>query len=338
MPSTAHTAGRACALIEVFVSLAIVAVLLAIFTLSAADSRRNASLGESLNNLKQFAWAGSAYTADNSERFWTFSWQAGSTSPSEFPDLEFASTDLEAAANQAVDIIRRRANPTMPRVTNWVPQILYNQLVLADHMNIPLPTPWVASPADATRLAWQRWPANPIPLPDGGGLQLRWVYSSSYEVGAAFWQRDQKVGADSVIEQSSSHNTYFIPQPLLPMGDRLITQVVHPSRKAMVWDSHQRHFGSRVAFFGYAEARVPVLTVDGSATVRATSEANNGFRPNSPSSGIPTQYSYTPQSYEPGALPGSPTVNGRYRWTRGGLTGRDFGASEVCTGQPGCTP
>jgi prepilin-type N-terminal cleavage/methylation domain-containing protein len=62
------------ALLEVLVSVVIVGVLLAIFTMAASDSRRNASLSASINNLKQFAWAGSTYAADCDERFWTFSW------------------------------------------------------------------------------------------------------------------------------------------------------------------------------------------------------------------------------------------------------------------------
>jgi prepilin-type N-terminal cleavage/methylation domain-containing protein len=337
MATSTHRAGFA--LLELLVSLAIVGVLLAVFALGAADARRNSSLGDSIGNLKQFAWAGSAYTADNAERLWTFSWRAGATSPSEYPDLEFSFTDVDAAANQAVDIIRRRADPTMPRMTSWVPHILYSQLVLADHLNLPLPTPWVASPGDATRLGWQQWPNNPVPLPSPGDpSSRRWVYSSSYELGPAFWNRDQRVANQYVVEQASSHNTYTLPSPLFPLGDRLITQVAFPSQKAMVWEMHQRFFGARVAYFGYPEARVPVLTVDGSVLVRATNEANVGFRPNQPESTLNTVYSYLPASFEPPAISGGGIITGRYRWTRAGLAGRDFGGPEACSGQPGCTP
>lgn len=326
------------ALIEVLVSLAIVAALLTVFALSAADSRRAASLGDSINNLKQYAWAGSAYTGDCAERVWTFSWRAGTSQPSEYGDLQFAPTDLDAAACQAADIIRRRHNGNFPRISAWVPHIMTSHLVLADQFNLPLPLPWVASPADVNRLAWQRWPNNPVPLPLGPPENVRWVYSSSYEFGPAFWSRDQRQGSQNTVEQSSTHNTYIILSGVI-LGDRSLTQVVYPSRKAMVWESHQRFFGPRTAFYAYPEARVPVLTVDGSVVARASSEANDGFSPNNPTSPFPTRFTYSPLNYESPALPGvSAVVAGKMRWTRGGLTGRDFGAPEVCTGQGGCTP
>ena len=63
-----------------------------------------------------------------------------------------------------------------------------------------------------------------------------------------------------------------------------------------------------------------------------------GFRPNQPTAPLATQFSYSPLWFEPPAIPNGGIMFGRYRWTRGGLTGRDFGAPEVCTGQPGCTP
>ncbi len=302
------------------------------------DARRHASLGESLNNLKQFAWAGSAFTADNDERVWSFTWRAGQN-PSKFEDLQVSANDLEAAENQAADILRRRVHPDFPRIPNWIPHIMTSHLVLADHLDLPEPLPWVISPADSTRLAWQQWPDNPIPLPTEDPTSLGWIYSSSYEFPPAFWTRDQRSATELTIQQATTHATYQIPAPQLPMGDRLITQIVHPSRKAMMYEMHQRYFGTRVVYFTFTEARVPVLTTDRAASVRATSEANLGFRPNAPANAGSTSVTYSPAAWEPPQPDGLSSVAvGRYRWTRGGLTGRDIGAPEVCTGQPGCVP
>jgi Tfp pilus assembly protein FimT len=339
MPIAPRRVRSGFALVEVVVAAVVVGVLLAVFTLAGVDSRRVASLGDSINNLQQFAGASAAYTADCADRFWAFSWRAGTT-PSAYPDLQFAVTDLDAAANQAVDIMRRRANPNMPRMTSWVPHILYSQLVLVDQLNLKLPLAWAVSPGDATRVAWQQWPNNPVPLPSPGDpTSLRWVYSSSFEVGPAFWAHDQRSGSTFTVEQGTTHNQFTFPTIDMPLGDRVMTDVRYPSAKAMMWDSHQRYFGNRVAYFGYPEARVPVLTVDGSVLVRATSESNNGFLPNNPTSPFWATYTYSPQTYEPPALSGvGSNVKGQYRWTRGGITGRDFGFPEVCTGQGGCTP
>jgi prepilin-type N-terminal cleavage/methylation domain-containing protein len=337
---------RGYALVEVLVSVVIVGALLAIFTLAASDSRRNASLSESINNLKQYAWAGSQYSAECNERFWTFSWTATNN-----PTGEPFATDLEAAAAQAVDIINRRTNLTMTP-PSWIPHILYSHLVLADQLNLPLPLPWSVDPTDTYRMAWQRCESEPdpgacflgLPLtqrPNEGSLNdgLRWMVSSSYQVGPAFISRDMGGGANRTLE-SALVTHYNFSTGNLPFGDRLMTQVAFPSRKVMMFDQFQRHFGGRIAYYAYPEARVALLLADGSAGVRGTSSSNTGFYPNQPAQDLPTRFNYQPRAWEPPTLSGAAVqlVTGYYQWTRGGLSGRDIGAREVCTGQPGCTP
>jgi hypothetical protein len=334
MMATTYRKGarRGAALIEAVVATAVVGVVLAVFSLAATDSRRNASPSDSINNLKQFAWASSQYTADCNERLWSYS------------------GDLQAAAAQATDIINRRTNLDLITPVNWIPHVLYSHLVLVDHLNLPLPTPWAADPADENRMVWQRCASEPNPQacffalpptqrPGSNNESLRYMVSSSYQLGPAFFSEDQRQPGSNTLESAlTTHYTYNVGH--LPLGDRHVTQVAFPSRKVMMWDQYQRHFGARVAYYAYAEARVPVLMVDGSAGVRATSESNPGFYPNNPQHPSALRFNYAPRVWELPTLSGGATdlVTGYYQWTRGGLTGNDFGAPEVCTGQIGCAP
>ena len=67
-----------------------------------------------------------------------------------------------------------------------------------------------------------------------------------------------------------------------------------------------------------------------------TADANPGFQPNRPAHPSATVYQYNPYGFEPRTLSGEErdTVKGYYRWTRGGLSGIDYSATEVDTGQP----
>lgn len=334
------------ALVEAVVCALVVAVLLAVFALAGADNRRNASLSGSISNLKQFAWAGSAYTADCSDRFWTFSW----TRLDHPPGFSFAS-DQDAAIGQATNIIQRRALPSFTTPVNWLPHISYSSLVLADQLNMDLPIPWLVSPMDPWRPTWQQCldapnpsgcflalPISRRPQEQSNNDTLRWMFSSSYQLGPAFISRDTREGSQTTV-QSSLSNHYNYDVGSLPLGDRLMTQVVYPSRKAMLWDTYQRHFG-RNLYYAYPECRLPILQADGAALVRATSESNQGAYPNLPTNPAPIRFNYVPRPWEYPTRSGtaSELVTGYYQWTRGGLRGRDFGDVEVCTGQPDCTP
>src|SRR6185295_177431 len=96
--------------------------------------------------------------ADNEDRVFSFSWRQGERHVD--PDgyvYPAASSDLQAAADQAVSIIRRRAGrPDMTAVFNWIPHIFYNYLALVDYLGRPLPAEFAVSPSDHTVLAWQR--------------------------------------------------------------------------------------------------------------------------------------------------------------------------------------
>ncbi|HYE03298.1 MAG TPA: hypothetical protein VD963_08680 [Phycisphaerales bacterium] len=336
--TTRRTARSGFALAELLTTVAVVAVAACVLLAAGAEPRRVGTLSGSMANLRQFAAGGSSFAADNQGFVWGYTWDRF-TQASQWPDLNnHGGSDLQAAANQAVDIIRRlsgRTPATAPAIFSWVPHLLYAHLPLIDHLGEELPARWAISPADSQRLLWAghhlSFPTGvPQPLPFGSpGTIYRWAYSSSYELGPAFFSNDARTATQEVVAQGSTHSTYTVPNGSLRR--RLVSDVRHPSQKVMVYESHQRHFGPRVAYFAYPEARVPAQMGDGSVRVRATGEGNRGFNPGLPLSASPTAFAYQPQAYEPGTLNGqaSQTVLGHYRWTRSGLRGRDFEGPEV---------
>jgi len=295
--------------------LAVVAALLAV---GASDSRRRAGLGASEENLHRISRVTTSFAGDNAELYWAFSWKKGESN-SQYPDLNNAVTDNEAHANQAVDILRRRADPNFPKQNNWIADVFYSTLVLADYLDQGLPSGMVVSPADGQLRGWQ---IDPKSAPN-----VRLPYSSSYELPTSFYD---KSNSPSRISQASNHATFYIPGDCT-LGARSSAEVSYPSQKVHVYDRYQRHFGSRVGFCAYKEVRLPLLFADGAVDVRKTGDGNQGWQPNSPTNPQPTIYYYEPLGYEPPTLGGGPNelVYGYLRWTRQGIGGRDFGGPEV---------
>src|SRR5262249_18411817 len=117
-------------------------------------------------------------------------------------------------------------------------------------------------------------------------------------------------------------------------GGRTIDEVVYPSMKVAVADSHQRHSGKRDMYYAYPDARQPLLLWDGSVSTRRTGDANPGYRPLNPSSKYPDPHYYAPDpGWESPTLSGGLTerVLGYYKWTRAGLKGIDYGGREIST-------
>lgn len=164
----------------------------------------------------------------------------------------------------------------------------------------------------------------------------RWPFSSSFELGPAFFSPDAGTNA---IARGSTHAQYNF-SPGITLGNRRLSEIRFPSQKAMLRDQYSRHFGPRIAFFPYTEARIPVLFADGGAVVHTTGDplidrpdTNPGFQPRHPASLQPTTFFYQPNpAWEPPVLQGEGAgllVRGFYRYTRSGLRARDFSGPEV---------
>jgi prepilin-type N-terminal cleavage/methylation domain-containing protein len=325
-------ARRGFTLIELLVVISIIALLIGILLPALGEARRAGKLAICGSNLKQLGIATHSYAGDFQDRIFGFTWKKGGKY-SKFIDLNNDGADMAAAASQAVDILRRRADRLdIPKITAWIPHILYTHLVIQDYLASRLPEKMVVCPDDTNRVLW----ASDIDgfdagifgpnQPDNTAQNKRWPYSSSYQVGPAAFDGSN---VPNRVAQFNVHNM-FTSNNNTKLGNLKLGSVEFPSGKVHMYDDHQRHFGRKVPYMGLPECRQPVLHFDSSVQVRITGDGNEGWRPNSPDSPSPTTFQYTPATYEPGTMNGqaSEPVIGYYRWTRHGLGGVDFGGVE----------
>jgi hypothetical protein len=338
MNQTKHR--HAFALVEAGLVAIVLVVLLSILLVIGNKSRQTAMAGDDLANLRRIGQLTGQYGADNKDLFWSFSWQAGQ-SLSQWPELNNASSNMQAAGNQAVDILRRRTGiASLPPVLNWFSHLSYGHLVLEDYAGMGVPNRLFIGSGDRNRLLWasdvEGYNAGKFlpyqPNPSGAGW--RWPYSSSFNMPPTFYSVDS--GPDAMSQSGNNYNLWTSPQGAIT-GPKLLAQIAYPSQKALLHETHSRHFGTRQPYFAVStgEARVPLLLVDGSAEVRATKSANPGWQPTLPNALNPTQFTYSPSNggalWDPPALSPSGTdiCVGYYRFTRSASKGRDFGGPEV---------
>jgi len=350
-------------LIELLVVIAIIALLLGILLPALGEARRTGKLAVCHSNLKQMGVATGSYSADFQDRIFAFTWQGGETYNTD-SDLKTADNDNLAAAHQAVDILRRRADrPDIPEITGWIPHVLYTHLVLQDYLAARLPEKMVVCPEDRNRLNWQIdpqekfdngfWlPAQPWGdnYPGSQEVLKRWPYSSTYQVVPASYDKGQSVsgpydaaGENGVarLAQGGKNFTYSVPGAAKLGGTRL-ADVLMPASKVHMFDSHQRHFGNISPFYGLAISRQPLLMFDGSVGVRLSGDGNRGWDPREPEDECPDSFFFQWKPWDPppiGNMEGGAggglidLVEGYYQWTRLGLRGIDFGGNEPDTGQ-----
>jgi hypothetical protein len=331
---------RGFAALEVVAAAGIAVVAAALVCVAGERTRRAARLGDDVEDLRRIGAMTGAFGGDRGGVFWTFGWKAGE-SKSIYPDLNNAATNLQAAANEAVDILRRVAGrEDLPPISNWYPHLMYSHLVLEEYAGGGLPSGLWISSADANRLAWAGDPEGfdagefGDDQPPPSASNKRWPYSGSYQLGTSFF--DTSAPADRIC-QTAVHTGFYFGTAAVAEG-KAVADTAFPSQKVLLQDSHARHFGgygpnAAPPFFAAPGARLPYLFVDGSVRVHATADGNKGWQPQNPLNTNPTVITYFPSSWEPPTVSGGSSEDfaGHARWTRGFLAGRDFGGPEAGT-------
>ena len=158
---------RAFALPELLALALIALCVIAFLSLAAHDSRRRSRAAGSIDNLRFFGSGTQTYAADHADKFWTFTWRAG-VQNTEHADPNVAFNDFQAAANQAVYILRTIGQAIdMAPVVLWMPHLAYSHLPLWQHLGLQLPSSYHLSPEDSLLRSWQRDANSP-----GGTVRL----------------------------------------------------------------------------------------------------------------------------------------------------------------------
>lgn len=355
-------------LIELLVVIAIIALLISILLPALGSARKRARALIDLNNLRQHGVAAASYGAENNDRAFTFSWKPGQVPQTTNTALARACANLgggtghnQAAVLQQLDIVTRRYSDARlpPEVgtapANHTPYILYNHLVINDHIGEQLPSEMVISTSDKARNYWQKNLDEYLDDPQSNAYRppttqtnfrdlWRWAFSSSYQIGTSHFSPDVGNTIDeepydrwpaTAQRVGSSQNEYRLPQNPNMLGNRRLSEVAYPANKVLMYDSYDRTSFKEIQYFAFENSKVPLLFYDGHSDVKVTKESNYGVWPNNPAFGADrpdepaAQYQYTPIPWwdPPGAPSGRVPLY--YDQTRWGLQGIDFGGDPV---------
>jgi len=339
-------------LIELLVVIAIIALLIGILLPALGQAQKSAKNVLSQSNLRSLNTGAANYASDNSDRIFSYTWRAGETYTMPDGRTKNPTDDQEAAAYQNQEILQRvtgRVAGTR-KIQNFsarLPHRRYSHLVLLDFLTDVQPEPIAASPFDRNLIQWQEnpleyGPGSGVPYADGtepgydddtnwptNPVRQRWPFASTYQMVPAAWNTDGIAGSPTYIPVADTPHLMQGGNGI-PLGRRKFTQVSHPSGKVMMFEEFDRFSDMAGLYFAYPEAKCNLAFFDGSVRNEQTADANAGWNPAQP--GQEWAQIYKPLDTFPLPKDGlnDPTrYCQRYRWTRHGLQGIDFGGKDV---------
>ena len=276
--------------------------------------------------MRQMGQGSQIYSEHSRQFIPGLSWKGGVTQETTYSDLRSAGDDKESVRHQALQLVRERSGVQGASSDNsWYPNIWFSHLVFLDYLSGVGEEPTAVCPEDV-----EQFGRFETPIADFSLSQLRRKYESSYEMAIFAHCNDTIVGDVYPVNQHTSPWNSFNRSPNF-LQNRRWTEVVFPSSKVFMFDTFVRHDGDATdkLFFEPGTSQ-PLLFFDGSVNRRNTDDANPGGRPKFPRNPDPTLIKISQSDSE--------LYPGRFRWTRGGLKGVDYGGSEIDTGQGGSSP
>lgn len=344
-------------LIELLVVIAIIALLIGILLPALGQAQRSAKNVLSQSNMRSLNTGAANYATDYRERVFSYSWRAGETYILPSGQRRTPSTDQVAAADQNQEILMRVTGRVTGRtkIQNYserLPHRRYSHLVLLDFLTEVQPEPTAASPFDRNLLNWQsntlEYLEDGSSLPYANGSQegydsdanwttrpviQRWPFASTYQMVPAAWNSDGISGSATyapVDDTPHLFTTAGTDSQQVPLGNRKFSQVAHPSGKVMMFEEFDRFTDKRGLYFAYPEAKPNLAFFDGSVRSELSADANPGWNPDQPDQNWLQTYVPIDSFPEPkGGLGDSTKYCQRFRWTRYGLQGIDYGGQDV---------
>ena len=248
--------------------------------------------------------------------------------------------------------------------TSWTANIFFSHVTLHSFMG-EFPMRAAACPEHRDLLAAQdgalsgidldfdgEWdPENPDEVAEDGRFKWHTPFSSSYEVVPAAYDRYQSMQPQArpvdpiprkrirnalLTVASGALSGYIMPMDgeigtADPRGQALGNVPIHrvrfPGQKVHMFDWFDRHSGPTDRYYALPGAAQPLLFFDGSARTLPVDEANIGWQPGRPeypdSPGTPEPAQDTLTRFDGVRVPM------RFKWTRGGLLGVDYGGSPL---------
>lgn len=349
-------------LIELLVVIAIIALLVGILLPTLSKARKIARMTICGSNLKMFGTGSFSYATDFKDGLWSLQNYVGRTKGWDPEGLDIAVTyprnvagEQNSAADDAINIIRKRTGrEDIQRILNvWIAPVLYNHLKLQDYLAQKLPSKTVACPEDKLLLEWQKDPMNfnnlgyDSPVGPGGlaNVDKRWPYSSSYRCLSAWWSRDISTPTQGawMYNDAGTMVRLGVVSPKGDIGNRVLTDVIFPGQKVIMYDHGSRHYTKQDVFWNFEDSRQPLLFFDNSVRVRTTGDANLGWNYMAPTNmGDSFAYQFNCSrsiiggadinAWLPGLRDGSRGIAqfsaAYFATTRGGLRGVDYGGQE----------
>ncbi|MFT5423492.1 MAG: prepilin-type N-terminal cleavage/methylation domain-containing protein [Phycisphaerales bacterium] len=330
---------KAFTLIELLVVIAIIALLIGILLPALGKARGTARNVVSQSNMRSMGASSANFAADSNDKIFSF-----------HPNVSIGQT-------QIIEILERRTgrakgggtSSALVNLSSIMPHRRYQHLVLFDYLTSQLPEQTAASPFDRNLAEWMEDPvaAQETTVPYVGGtvpafydrssnwpsddVRQLWPYASTYQVVPAAWNVNNNRGKQkSWYPTSSTPHLFTRSESYAGVGQqRFYKDVAFPSSKVHMFEEFDRLSKSEGIWFAFPEAKCNLLFFDSSVRNLASREANHGWNPQTPNVVWRQKYK---------ALDTFPLYNGhkvrdewfmKYRWTREGLGGLDFGGKDV---------
>jgi len=342
-------------LIELLVVIAIIALLIGILLPALGQAQRSAKNVLSQSNMRSLNTGAANYASDNKDRIFSYTWRKGETYVLPSGQIRHPNSDQQAAADQNQEILMRVTGRVggITKIMNFaarLPHRRYSHLVLLDFLTDVQPEPTAASPFDRNLINWQEntleYTEDGNSLPYGNGapeddgydtdgnwpqraVVQRWPFAATYQMVPAAWNFDG-IGNTPTYAPVPDTPHLFTGGTGVQLGRRKITQVAHPSGKVMMFEEFDRFTDKKGLYFAYPESKPNLAFFDGSVRSELSADCNAGWNP--AQEGVEWMQTYVPLDTFPlpkGGLQDPTKYCQRFRWTRYGLQGIDFGGTDI---------